>query len=264
MRTLPPSAVAPAPAPMMRTNEMIRILSAAALLALAAPLHAQPSARRLPACIVEASASAGTELTRYGCAGAGPDAAVRFSIALPADWEAAWQDTAEIVLTATSGDNALWIVGSDRLPEPRTRPDTVGFWMRATELLLDRDVTAAEVEDFRDAANGRVSGAREWLTHAQLADSTLLALVAQLSTAQDGRPVLSSETEVRMLGGEPAGYLSEVLELGGRRWRFTSYVTVRDAALFMFSFNAIEGEHDALLPLVGRVLASFDPRTERW
>jgi hypothetical protein len=247
-------------------NAMIRILPAAALIALAgaAPLHAQPSARRLPACIVEASAGVGAELTRYGCAGAGPDAAVRFSISLPADWQAVWQDTAEIVLSATSGDNALWIVGSDRLPEPRTRPDTVGFWMRATELMLDREATVEDVEASRDAANGRIAAARERITRAQLADSALLAMVAHLSAGEDGRPVLRQETEVRTLAGEPAGYLSEVLELGGRRWRFTSYVTVRDAALFIISFNAIEGEHDALLPLVERVLASFHPRTERW
>jgi hypothetical protein len=69
---------------------------------------------------------------------------------------------------------------------------------------------------------------------------------------------------VRPLAGEPAGYLSEVLETGGRQWRFTSYVTVRDGALFIISLNALESEADALLPLFDRVLAAFSPRTERW
>lgn len=239
--------------------------AAALLAAAAAPLQAQPSPpRRLPACIIEASATAGSELTRHGCAGAGPDQAVRFSIALPTNWQIAWQDTAEMVLTAMDGDNAIWVVGSDRLPEPRTRPDTLGFWMRATELLLDREVTAVDVEDFRDASNGRIASAREWITRAQLADSTLLGLVAHLSAAEDGRPVLRQETEVRPLAGEPAGYLAEVLETGGQQWRFTSYVTVRDGALFIISLNALESEADALLPLFERILASFDPRTERW
>lgn len=238
----------------------------AAVLALAAPpLHAQPSARRLPACIVEASA--GTELTRHGCAGAGPDAAVRFSIALPARWEATFQDTADMVLTATDGDNSIWVLGSDRLPEPRTRQDTLGFWMRAAELALygeRREPTLIDVENLRDASGDRIDGARGWITRSQLADSALLALVAGLSTGEDGRPPLLHETEVRTLAGEPAGYLSEVLVAGGQRWRFTSYVTVRDGALFIVSLNTLESEHAAMLPLFDRILASFDPRTERW
>jgi hypothetical protein len=239
-----------------------------ALLALAAaPLHAQPSVRRQSACITEASVSAGTELTRHGCAGTGSDAAVRFSIALPARWEIAFQDTSEMVLTAMDGDNSIWVVGNDRLPEPRTRQDTLGFWMRATELALyaqRREATLIDVEDFRDASGDRIDGARERITRAQLADSALLALVAGLSTGEDGRPPLLHETEVRTLAGEPAGYLSEVLEAGGQRWRFTSYVTVRDGALFIISLNTLESEHAAMLPLFERILASFNPRTERW
>jgi hypothetical protein len=245
----------------------MRILIPLIALAAAAPLHAQPAARRLPACITEASASAGTELTRHGCAGTGPDAAVRFSIALPATWEIAFQDTSEMVLTAMDGDNSIWVVGNDRLPEPRTRQDTLGFWMRATELRLygeRREATLIDVEDFRDASGDRVDAARGWITRAQLADSALLALVAGLSTGRDGRPPLVHETEVRMLAGEPAGYLSEVLEAGGQRWRFTSYVTVRDGALFIISLNTLESEHAAMLPLFDRILASFNPRTERW
>jgi hypothetical protein len=189
---------------------------------------------------------------------------VRFSIALPARWEVAFQDTADLVLTAVDGDNAVWVVGSDRLPEPWNRPDTLNFWMAATELLLDRVVTRMEVDDFRDSNGGRIASARAWITRSQLAEQVLLRLVANLSTAKDGRPVLQQETGVRPLAGEPAGYLSEVLETGGQRWRFTSYVTVRDGALFIISFNTLESEHAAMLPLFDRVLASFYPRTERW
>jgi hypothetical protein len=245
----------------------VRILIAVLALAAAAPLHAQPSGRRLPTCIVETSVTAGAELTRHGCAGAGPDAAVRVSIALPARWTTVFHDTSDLVLTATDGDNAVWVVGSDRLPEPRNRADTANFWMRATELLLmelGRQATATDVDDFRGATGGRIDGARERVTRAQLADSALLSLVGSLSTAEDGRPVLRREAEVRVLAGEPAGYLSETMDLGGRRWRFTSYVTVRDAALFILSLNTLESEHAAMLPLFERILASFDPRTERW
>jgi hypothetical protein len=242
----------------------MRMLIALIVLAAAAPLHAQPAARRLPACIIEASVTAGSELTRHGCAGAGPDAAVRYSIALPTSWRIEFQDTAEMVLTAMDGDNAVWVVGSDRLPEPWNRPDTLNFWMAATELLLDREVTRMEVEDFRDSNGGRIGSAREWITRSQLGEQVLLRLVANLSTARDGRPVLQQETGVRPLAGEPAGYLSELLDLGGQRWRFTSYVTVRDGALFIISFNTLESEQAAMLPLFDRVLASFDPRTERW
>jgi len=242
-----------------------RAVAAAALLAIAAgvPLHAQPSAGRLPACVIEASAAAGTELVRHGCAGAGPDAAVRFSIALPARWEIAFQDTADMVLTAMDGDNSVWVVGNDRLPEPWNRADTLNFWMAATELLLDRDVTRMEVEDFRDSNGGRIASAREWITRSYLSEQVLLRLVDGLSITRDGRTALRRETEVRTLAGEPAGYLSEVLETGGRRWRFTSYVTVRDGALFIVSLNTLESEHAAMLPLFERMLASFNPRTER-
>lgn len=243
---------------------MMRVAIALLVLAAAAPLHAQPDVRRPPACVIEAPANAGTELTRHGCAGAGPDQAVRFSIAVPAGWKVTFQDTADMVLTATDGDNSVWVVGSDRLPEPWNRADTLNFWMAATELLLDRDVTRMEVEDFRGSNGGRISSAREWITRSQLGQSALPRLVDGLSITRDGRTPLRRETEVRTLAGQPAGYLSEVLETGGQRWRFTSYVTVRDGALFIISLNTLESEHEAMLPLFDRMLASFDPRTERW
>ncbi|WP_420130435.1 hypothetical protein [Longimicrobium sp.] len=236
------------------------------LLAVAAwaPLHAQPSARRLPACIAEASLTAGTELTRRGCAGTGRNEAVRVSIALPTNWQIAFHDTADMTLTAMDGDNAVWVVGSDRLPAPVNRADTLNFWARATELLLDRDVTTNEVRDFRESNGGRVASARDWITRSQLRESSLLALVAGLSVSLDGHTVLHSEKGVRSLAGEPAGYLSESLEQGGQRWRFTSYATVRDGALFIVSLNTLESDYAAMLPLFERMLASFNPRTERW
>lgn len=251
------------------SGRVTRRLGAAALLCAAvpcavAPARAQPAARALPTCIHEASVTAGSELTRRGCAGAGADAAVRFSVALPTRWRIAAQDTADLVLTAEDGDNVVWVMGGDQLPSPRNRADTLAFWFSATERLLGRGVSPVEVEDFRDANGGRIAPAREWVTRSLLADSALRAQVMLLSAARGGTPVLQQEVEVRTLAGEPAGYLAEVVELGGRRWRFISYVTFRDGALFALSLNAIEEEHSALLPLFDRVLASFDPRTERW
>lgn len=247
----------------MRT---IRIRALAVLLAAlaAAPLAAQPRARRLPTCIREASAAAGTEMTRYGCAGAGVDADVRLSVSLPAGWEVAWQDTADLGVTALDGDNALWVVGGDQLPAPLNRADTLAFWRRATELALRRDVADADVEAFRDQANGRAATARLMATRAQLADSALLALVQGLSLTGTNHAILHQELEVRTLAGEPAGYLSETMETGGVRWRWISYATYRDGAVFLVSLNTLERDHDALLPLLERVLASFSPRTERW
>lgn len=245
---------------------MIRIRRFTVLLAVlgAVPLAAQPDTRRLPTCIPEASAAAGTEMTRHGCAGAGADGAVRLSVSLPADWEIAWQDTADVQITAMDGDNVIWVVGGDQLPAPLNRADTLAFWRRAAELALRREVTDDDVRAFRDEANGRAATARELATRAQLADSALLALVQGLSVTRDGNAVLRAETEVRLLAGEPAGYLSEVAELGGVRWRLTSYATYRDGAVFLVSLNTLEPDHDALLPLFERVLASLDPRTERW
>ncbi|HEX6039079.1 hypothetical protein [Longimicrobium sp.] len=242
----------------------IRLVAVALAVLAAAPLAAQPDTRRLPTCIREASAAAGTEMTRHGCAGTGMDEAVRLSVSLPARWEVAWQDTADLQITAMDGDNAIYVVGGDQLPAPLNRADTLAFWRRATELRLRREVTDNDVRAFRDEANGRAATARELATREQLTDSALLALVQGLSVTRDGHAVLRAETEVRILAGEPAGYLSEVAELGGVRWRLTSYATYRDGAIFLVSLNTLEPDHDALLPVFERVLASFDPRTERW
>jgi hypothetical protein len=241
---------------------VIRLLRASVLaLCAAAPLHAQPPPP--PACVPLAPTAAEADLAGYRCAGAGPDEAVRVSITVPASWRVAWQDTADLVLTAMDGDNVIWVVGSDELPRPLTRQDTLTFWLAAASVGLPRDATPAEVEAFRDASNGRIARARERAASAGLTDSALVALAATLSAAQGGLTVLEQELGVRTLDGEPAGFLSEMLEAGGRRWRFISYVTRRDGALFAISMNAIEDGHAALLPLFERVLASFRPRTER-
>ena len=234
------------------------------LLLAAAPLHAQPGARRPPTCVEEASVSAGDDMARLSCAGAGTDADVRLTANLPRNWQITWADTADLVVTAMDGDNALWVVGGDQLPDPVTRADTANFWRRAAELTMGRDVSPDEVEDFRDATNGRIASARDWATRSRLADSALVATVAALSAGTDSVPVLEQETGVRMLAGEPAGYLSERVELGGVEWRFISYATYRDGTLFLISLNTLERDHAALLPLYARVLASFNPRTERW
>jgi hypothetical protein len=243
----------------------IRLLGAAALvLCAAAPLPAQGHMRALPACVQEASASAPPELVRFGCAGGPREPAVRFSVSLPAGWRVAWQDTADLVLTAEDGDNIIWVMGGDQLPDPVNRADTAAFWASATQRLLGREASAAEVQDFRDASNGRIASARARITHALLADSALRVQVMGLSTWDGGAPAATQETGVRALAGEPAGYLSEVMVAGGREWRMISYVTLRDGAIFAVSLNAPEGTHAVLLPLWERVLASFDPRTERW
>lgn len=249
----------------MTTIHGIRLLGGAALvLCAAAPLRAQGDLRALPTCIQEASVAAAPDLVRYGCAGSGREAAVRFSVSVPGNWTVAWQDTVDLMLTAEEGDNVIWVVGGDQLPEPLNRADTAAFWVSAIQRLVGREVSTVEVEDFRDANNGRVAAARGWITGSMLADSALRSQVMGLSTVRDGRPGQVQETGVRTLAGEPAGYLDETVELAGRRWRMISYLTYRDGALFAISMNAIDGEHAALMPLWERVIASFNPRTERW
>lgn len=153
----------------------MRLLLVAACILSAAPAlgqsGAQPNhlvASGRSACVVEESGSAFQELTRHDRAGAGQDAAVRFSVTLPASWEATFQDTARLVLSAVNGDNSIWVTGNDLLPEPLNRADTLNFWMTATELLLDRDVTRKEVEDFRESNHDRIPAARAWITRSRV------------------------------------------------------------------------------------------------
>lgn len=244
---------------------MIRILGVAALLALAAPLQAQPGERRAPACMPEASVTAGFDLTRRGCAGAGINQAVRVSVALPTDWHITLADTAGAMeLVARQGAAVITVASGDQLPAPATRQDTLVFWTRAAEKGLGRPVTPIDVEDVRRYHGERVAAAREWVTNAQLRDSSLLAMAGEMSARHAGDTVLRQETEVRLLAGEPAGYVAELIQQADGELRAVSYVTVRDGALFIVTLNVPETGYAAVLPFFERVLASFDPRTERW
>lgn len=237
---------------------------AAAALVAAAPLAAQSPAPR-PACVPEASVGMGMVMTRYACAGTGDNAAVRLSASLPDGWEVAWQDAGHLVLTATEGDIVIQVVGADQLPEPRTARDTVGFWMRATEMMTGGDVqSAGEVDDFRAQQEDRTDNARAWLTLAQLEEESLRAMAEALAVDGDGRQLLRRTLEVRELAGEPAGYLSETWAEGGTEWTADSYVTVRDGALFIVSLTTPERLYVNVINSFDSVLLSFDPRTERW
>jgi hypothetical protein len=240
-------------------------LAAAALVA-AAPLRAQPDARRQPTCVREASVAAGDVMTRRGCAGTDDNAAVRFSAALPNDWNVEWRDGDDLVLTATTdGGIAIRIVGTDRLPDPRSRADTLGFWMRATGMMLGREVDSVrEVEEFRTVSEDRVGDAREQVTHRQLEDSVLRAMATALSARNEGREVREQSVEVREMAGEPAGYLDEVWMRDGTAWHSVSYVTVRDGALFVVSLRTPDLAYVNVIYAFDSVVASFNPRTERW
>lgn len=244
---------------------MMRVVIALLALAAAAPLHAQPSARRQSACIIEASASAGTELTRHGCAGAGVNQAVRVSVALPTSWHVTLRDTAGAMeLVAREGGASIAVVSGDQLPDPATARDSAVFWRRAAEKGLQRDVTPIDVEDVRDMTGRRVAAARGWVTDVQLRDESLREMAREMSAEHAGDVVLSLETEVRALAGEPAGYITEVLREGEGELRAVSYITVRDGAIFIVTLNVPEPGYAAVLPLFERVLASLDARTERW
>lgn len=234
-------------------------------LAVAAPLHAQPSVRQTSACVTEASATAGTEFTRRGCAGGGINQAVRVSVALPTNWHVSLRDTAGAMeLVAREGGASIAVVSGDQLPQPVNAADSAVFWRRAAEKGLRRAATIIDVEDVRDMTGGRLASARGWVTEVQLADSSLREMAREMSAEHAGDTVLRLETEVRSLAGEPAGYITEVLREGEGELRAVSYITVRDGALFIVTLNVPEPEYAAVLPLFERVLASLTPRTERW
>jgi len=237
-----------------------RAVAAAALLAtVPAPAFAQ-EADTAASCVPAAAPAAG--LVRWACAGKGFDAAVRFSVAFPAGWEVASPGDAGLQAWALREGVQMAISAEDPLHEPRTRSDSLGFWMRATRLRLGREPTLAEVDDFQRTAR-RPSKARTAVTRAQLADSVLLAMARALSAANDGEEVRIEAVEVRRLGGAPAGYLSETYDVGGVSWHAESYVTVRDAVVFIATLTTM-GDADAdVLPLWERVRSSLRMRTQR-
>jgi hypothetical protein len=242
----------------------ILVLLGAAGIAAAGPLRAQPAPRALPTCVQEASATAGFELTRMGCAGRGNNAAVRFSVAVPTNWYRAWSDSTELVLTVRDGARSIQVVGGDQLPPPLTERDSIGFWTRAAGLMPNGVQTAQQIDDFRYVNGGRTDWARRWITEVQFRDSTLLAMAEDLSARHAGKAVLEHATAVRTLAGEPAGYLDELLRGEPANVRAVSYVTARDGAIFLVSMHVPEDDYAELLPVFEQVLASFNPRTERW
>lgn len=237
------------------------VMTAAVLLLAASPLRAQ-EADTASACVPAPSPAAGEGMTRWTCAGTELDAAVRFSVALPADWEVASPRDAVLQVWALREGVQIAVTAEDQLHEPRTRSDSLGFWMRATRLLIGREPVLAEVDGFRATAR-RPAKARNAVTRAQLADSALLSLARAASAAEDGQEVRIEAVELRRLGGAPAGYLAETYEVGGDVWRAESYVTVRDAVVFTATLTTMGEDHPDVRRLWRAVLASLRMRTER-
>jgi hypothetical protein len=236
-----------------------RIVAVAAVVALAtAPLHAQPA----DACVSGPGTADSTGLARWTCTGAGFDAAVRFSVSFPADWAVVPPGDGGLRIEAVRGGARISVAAEDQLHAPRTRSDTLGFWMRATRIGLGREPTLHEVGTFRRATQSPTK-ARRAVTRAQQRDTALLAMAHGLSAAHEGRRVLVSAAEVRPLAGAPAGWLSETFEEDGAAWRSISYVTVRDAVVFIATLTAPRAELDAAFPSWERAMATLEMRTDR-
>jgi hypothetical protein len=232
----------------------------AAVLALAAaPLHAQP-ADSAQSCVRSAAEEGG--MTRWRCAGTDFDAAVRFSVALPDDWEVDSPRDAGLQVWALRDGMQIAVAAEDQLHEPRTRSDSLGFWMRATRLRLGREPGLADVDTFQRAAR-TPADARRAVTLAQQRDTVLLAMVLGLSAEDEGIETSVEAVEVRRLGGHPAGYLAETYAVRGMEWIAASYVTVHDAVVFIVTLTGPPDGYDAALPVWERVLASLEMRTER-
>jgi hypothetical protein len=232
---------------------------AAVLVLAAAPLRAQ-AADSVPACIP--APAEGASVGRWDCAGTGYDAAVRFSVSLPADWSVAAPGDAGLVIRAARSGVEISVAAEDQLHAPQTRSDTAGFWMRATRLRLGRDPTLAELEAFRRRA-ASPDKARRAVTAAQLRDSVLLAMAHGLSAAHEGRTTSRQAAEVRRLEGHPAGYLVETFAQDGVSRRAESYVTVRDGVIFIATLQCPEGACDDARAAWEHALASLRMRTER-
>ncbi|HYW13084.1 MAG TPA: hypothetical protein VE871_14085 [Longimicrobium sp.] len=234
--------------------------AAALLLAGAAPLRAQEESAGT--CAPAAEQPDADWLVRWVCTGAGYDAAVRLALAVPVGWEFMPPDGTELLIAAQGEGAGVFVSAQDQLHAPRTRPDSMGFWMRATRLHLGAEPGLADVEAFQSLA-GDPAGARRAVTLAQQADSALLAVALGRSAARDGGHVLHQFAEVRTLVGHPAGFLEETYVTGGHTWRIATYVTVHDATVFVASFAAPEEEFRAAYPSWVQVYASLKLGTER-
>lgn len=249
----------------MRIRMPRRLGAFVPLLLAAAPLGAQEadSVRWcVPAAAPAPDASAEAAPVRWTCTGVEYDAAVRFAVSLPAGWEVTPPDGEALMIGAGDESAYISVSAQDQLHAPRTRSDTLGFWMRATGLARGRDPELADLDAFRGEAVDP-PGARRAVTRAQSADSALLAMARGMSVGADGTEVLRQDAEVRTLAGRPAGYLDETYAVRGVTWRVSSYVAVHDAVVFVSTFAAPEDEYDAALPRWEQVLASLEIATAR-
>jgi hypothetical protein len=238
------------------------LLLAAGACAPARPPAPAPEPVAAPGTCTPAAAAADAPLVRYACRGSGANEAAGFIISIPAGWAVQVTDSVDIMLSATDGDRAVWVVGGDQLPAPLTPVDTVNFWLAASETALRRTPTRKDVSDFRFVLDDDLGRARRWVTDEQMEAPRVTAMAARLTAEREGRPVLRRTTEVRPLAGGTSGFLDEVVDVQGP-WHTTAYVTVRDAVLFIISFNAPEEDVPALLPLWEQVAASFVPDPRR-
>lgn len=235
-------------------------LFAAALTAAAAPLRAQEESAG--SCAAGTGQADADGLVHWTCTGAGYDAAARFALAVPVEWEVTPPDGIELMIGARWEGAWIHVSARDQLHEPRTRSDSIGFWMRATRLVRGDEFGLADLDAFQSAA-GDPAGARRAVTLAQQADSALLEVSRGRSVSRDGTPVLHQFAEVRTLAGHPAGFLEETYETGGSRWRAATYVTVLDATVFTATFVAPEEEFNGAWPSWVQVIASLELGTER-
>jgi hypothetical protein len=227
-----------------------------------APAPAPPAVVAAPGTCVAAAAAEGAPLVRYACRGSGANQAAAFTVSIPAGWTVQVTDSADITLLASDGDRAVWVVGGDQLPAPVTQVDTVNFWLAASEMALRRAPTLKDVADFRFVLDDDLGRARRWVTDEQMEAPRITAMAGRLSAEREGRPVLRRVTEVRPLAGGDSGFLDEVVDVQGP-WHTTAYLAVRDAVLYIVSFNAPEEDVPALLPLWEQVAASFVPDPRR-
>ncbi len=238
------------------------IVWAAAVLALAAaPLRAQAE-DTASACVRAAGGEESADWVRWACAGTDFDAAVRFAVSLPAAWEVGSPRDAGLQVWALNGRVQMSVAAQDQLHAPATQSDTLGFWMRATGIRLGREPELRDVDSFRRATQNP-DKARRAVTRAQQRDTVLLAMAHGLSLSHEGQTVLASTAEVRPLAGAPAGWLAETTEQNGEAWRSASYVTVRDAVVFIATLRAPDEEFDAALPLWEQTMATLEMRTDR-
>lgn len=248
---------------MTRTDRALALLLlAAGACAPARPAPAPPPVVAEPGTCASGSAAADAQLVRYACRGSDANEAAGFTVSIPVGWTVEVTDSLDITLFASDGDRAVWVTGGDQLPAPLTADDTLNFWLAANEIALRRTPTRQDVADFRFVLDDDPARARRWVTDEQMEPLRVAGIVGRLTAEREGRPVLRRTTEVRPLAGGTAGYLDEVVDVQGP-WHTTAYLTVRDAVLYIISFNAPEEDVAALLPLWEQVAASFVPDTRR-